>query len=303
MIGIEQLDVGILCVTCNQAQYISQAIDSFVTQLTKFTFKIFIIDDASTDETEKIINELIGIHPGLIKYTRNAENIGLISSYVKGLEFLTAKYIAYCDGDDFWTDPLKLEKQVTYMEENPEVILTHHKDVLLDERGIDYSVYSTVVDSPNLFQVYDTHFISSPSIVCRNIFTSDHLTMMKFAGSGDIAIFALAAVMGKIDYINESMACYRLAKGAQTSNFYSNARREICNINYVMLLNNTYGCRFDNQLLQKLVLVLNKHSHALSRLSVYQRFKIKVKNAILLYGNIPTSPLRRAQLLFNYIIN
>ena len=303
MNGIEQLDVGILCVTYNQAQYISQAIDSFVTQHTKFTFKIFIIDDASTDETEKIINELIGIHPGLIKYNRNAENIGLISSYIKGLELLTSKYIAYCDGDDFWTDPLKLEKQVTYMEENPEVILTHHKDVLLDERGIDYSVYSTVVDTPNLFQVYDTHFISSPSIVCRNIFTSNHLTMMKFAGSGDIAIFALAAVMGKIDYINECMACYRLAKGAQTSNFYSNARREICNINYVMLLNNLYGRRYDSQLVQKLAIVLKKNSQALSCLSVYQRFKIKVKNAILLYGNIPISPLRRAQLLFNYIIN
>ncbi len=120
--------VSISCITFNHENYIRDAIESFLMQKTTFLFEILIHDDASTDGTTAIIKEYELKFPDLIKPVYQTEN-----QYSKGVKIsqtynwprARGKYIALCEGDDYWTDPLKLQKQVDFLEENNEYGVVH----------------------------------------------------------------------------------------------------------------------------------------------------------------------------------
>jgi glycosyltransferase involved in cell wall biosynthesis len=122
--------LSICCITYNHENYISQAIEGFLAQKTSFNFEIIIHDDASTDATASIVKKYEQEHPNLIKAIYQTEN-----QYSKGIKpwpnfvfpIARGKYIALCEGDDYWTDPYKLQKQVDYLEANPEYNLTCHR--------------------------------------------------------------------------------------------------------------------------------------------------------------------------------
>lgn len=115
--------VSIRCVTYNQEKYISQALDSFLMQKTNFPFEIVVHDDASTDKTIEIIKEYEKKFPDIVKpiyetenqYSKKDNSLDLII-----LSHLKGKYTAYCEGDDFWTNKNKLQKQVDFLEQNPD---------------------------------------------------------------------------------------------------------------------------------------------------------------------------------------
>lgn len=122
--------VSICCITYNHAQYIRQCLDGFLMQKTDFPVEILIHDDASTDGTQDIIREYEQKYPELIKPIYQAEN-----QYSKGVKIsLTynwprakGKYIATCEGDDYWTDPYKLQKQVDFLESHPDYVMCSHR--------------------------------------------------------------------------------------------------------------------------------------------------------------------------------
>ena len=121
--------VSISCLTYNHAHLIRQALDSFMMQKADFKFEIVIHDDASTDGTADIIRDYEKKFPKIVKGIYQTENqfkkngvypVAFIYPHLKG------KYVAECDGDDYWTDPLKLQKQVDFMEKNIDCVMTHH---------------------------------------------------------------------------------------------------------------------------------------------------------------------------------
>lgn len=123
--------VSISCITYNHSAYIRQCLDGMLMQQTTFDFEILIHDDCSTDGTDDIIREYVSKFPQIIKPLFEEENqyqqgkpIGTI---VWNLPRAKGKYIAICEGDDYWTDPLKLQKQVDFMEANPEYVLCCHR--------------------------------------------------------------------------------------------------------------------------------------------------------------------------------
>lgn len=126
--------VSIICITYNHEPYIRQCLDGFMMQKTNFPFEVLIHDDASTDKTADIIREYKARYPDVIKPIYQTEN--QYSKGVKiGLTYLypnaKGKYIAECEGDDYWTDPLKLQKQVDFLEDNPSYSLcVHHYQIL-----------------------------------------------------------------------------------------------------------------------------------------------------------------------------
>ena len=132
----EEIKVSINCITYNQKSYIRKTIESFLMQKTNFNYEILIHDDASTDGTSDIIKEYERKYPHIIKAIYQTEN-----QYSKGIrvehEFnfkrAKGKYIAICEGDDYWTDENKLQKQVDYMEKNPLCTLCVHTVDLLDD--------------------------------------------------------------------------------------------------------------------------------------------------------------------------
>lgn len=113
--------VSILCTAYNHEKFIEKTIIGFLNQVTEFNYEIIIHDDASSDKTPHIINEYKNKYPNIIKPILQNEN-----QYSKGVNILHAimlpiasgKYIAFCEGDDYWIDELKLQKQITYMEKN-----------------------------------------------------------------------------------------------------------------------------------------------------------------------------------------
>lgn len=112
--------VSVCCITFNHEQYIKDALDGFVMQKTDFVFEIVISDDCSFDNTRNIIDEYKLRFPKLIRDVSPAKNKGIIENWKHVHLEARGEYIAFCEGDDYWTDPFKLQKQVEYMRRNPQ---------------------------------------------------------------------------------------------------------------------------------------------------------------------------------------
>jgi len=130
--------VSICCITYNHVSYIMEAIDSFLMQETTFPFEILIHDDASTDGTTDIIIDYANKYPDIIRTIIQTEN-----QYSKGglinprfvFPKARGKYIALCEGDDYWTDKTKLQKQVNFLENNPDYVITYTDSQPFDKSG------------------------------------------------------------------------------------------------------------------------------------------------------------------------
>ena len=149
-IKVKKNHVSICCITYNHEKYISECLDGFIKQKTDFTFEVLIHDDASTDKTATIIREYEAKHPDIIKpiyQTENQFSKGVSVSNVYNFPRVKGKYIAMCEGDDYWTDPLKLQKQVDYLEmnKNCSLVFTNYSiaydnnEVVKNEHISDYS--------------------------------------------------------------------------------------------------------------------------------------------------------------------
>lgn len=118
----------------NHGKYIRQAIESFLGQQ-QVDAELLIGNDASTDDTLQIAQEYASLHPDRIRIISNPRNLGLIGNYKSLVENSSAKYLAILESDDYWTDPLKLHRQVAWMEENPECGLVYTSGQFVDEAG------------------------------------------------------------------------------------------------------------------------------------------------------------------------
>ena len=110
------MKASIICVTYNQAKYIRRAIGSFLTQKTDFPFEIILADDCSTDGTSAICAEYAAKYPDLVHYLPSEKNVGGVENERRAIEAAQGEYIAVCEGDDYWIDKQKLQKQVEFMD-------------------------------------------------------------------------------------------------------------------------------------------------------------------------------------------
>lgn len=117
--------VSVLMITYGHEKYIRQAIESILMQECDFNYELIVANDCSPDKTDEIINEIIKSNSKghLIKYINRSKNIGMQSNYIDAYYNCKGEYIATCEGDDYWTDPLKLQKQVDFLETNADYIL------------------------------------------------------------------------------------------------------------------------------------------------------------------------------------
>ena len=143
--------VCIRCTTFKQERYIADCLEGFLIQETNFPFEVCIHDDASPDRTADIIREYEAKYPHIIKplyETENqwSKNDGSFTRIVAGM--LTRKYIAMCEGDDYWTDPHKLQTQIDFLESHPDYSLTFHDAEIKNEPGVEPtdSVYPQMED-------------------------------------------------------------------------------------------------------------------------------------------------------------
>jgi glycosyltransferase involved in cell wall biosynthesis len=212
--------VSICTITYNHSQYIKECLDGFLMQRTNFQFEVLIHDDASTDGTEEIIREYEAKYPEIIKPIYEKENQwvkGRRGSMVFNLPRSRGKYIALCEGDDYWTDPLKLQKQVDFLEENPDYSLCFHASKTI--RNNDPQNFSIIrprkLPSNRKFEM--KHIIlGGGGFMATNsmLFLKDRIQgrpeWMNNAPVGDIPLMLILASKGEIGYIDEVMSVYRV---------------------------------------------------------------------------------------------
>ena len=127
--------VSIICTVFNKEPWLKKTIDSFLSQKTEFLFEIILVDDASTDGSRKIIADYQASHPDLIRAFYQDENLGIAKTWVTICKEARGQYIARCDGDDFWIDPLKLQKQVDLLASKPDCKWSNTDFDIYDEHG------------------------------------------------------------------------------------------------------------------------------------------------------------------------
>ena len=127
--------VSIICTVFNKEPWLKKTIESFLAQKTEFSFEIILVDDASTDGSRKIIADYEASHPDLIRAFYQDENQGIAKTWVTICKEARGYYIARCDGDDFWIDPLKLQKQVNLLASKPDCKWSNTDFDIYDEHG------------------------------------------------------------------------------------------------------------------------------------------------------------------------
>ncbi|SFC09814.1 Glycosyltransferase involved in cell wall bisynthesis [Alkalibacterium subtropicum] len=227
--------VSIVCNAYNHEAYIAQAIESFLKQKTNFNFEILINDDASTDNTAEIIRAYESQSPDIINAMYQTENQHSKGVRICGINESRAvgKYIALCEGDDYWTDPYKLQKQVDFLENNEDVSLCVHGATIIEGRT-DKPLYKVrPADRSKYFSTEDIIFgggglFPTNSMVYRR---EDSVVRPAFYYSsfvGDYPLTIFLSLVGKVYYLDEIMSTYRYAvPGSWTEREYLNSERRI----------------------------------------------------------------------------
>lgn len=211
--------VVIQCLTYNHQPYIRQCLDGFIMQKTDFPFIAVIHDDASTDGTAEVVKEYEKKYPAIIKGIYQKENQyktnpQAIDNSIRPL--LTGKYIAVCEGDDYWTDPLKLQKQVDFLENHLEYSMCFHgAEVKIEHNKLTSSrkLYKHLQTREySGFEILKQWSIPTASVMFRNSYGT--LPQNKHFLFGDIVLFLWLAENGKIFCMKDIMAVYRRNGGS-----------------------------------------------------------------------------------------
>jgi glycosyltransferase involved in cell wall biosynthesis len=231
---ITNCTVSIFLLTYNQEQYISQTLESILSQETDFSYKIIIGDDASEDNTSLICSEYASRFPEKIEYHRHCNNLGLMGNFVKTATRLKGKYIAICDGDDYWLDSLKLQKQVNFLEENHKYALVGTGVQLVLKNGEISEKVNMDFQEISLEELIEDNKISAPTAVFRNYLELQNLPHWFHTipyGDWPLYLMSLQKYEAMACILPEVTAAYRLQSGVSfkmrknlSSVFKNNAR-------------------------------------------------------------------------------
>ena len=225
--------VSIVCDTYNHAPYIRRALDGFLCQQTDFPFEIIVHDDASTDGTADIIRTYEAAHPDLFRCVYRTENMfskdpKILEHYVFPLA--RGKYTAICEGDDYWTSPDKLQKQISYMEAHPDCTLCVCAADLVDpeENWIgSVSPYDVDTDiSTEDMIMGGGGFVATASIVAPTHLAKNRASFCDETDVDDAVLQIWFASNGTTHYFVESMCAYRQAVPGSWTEMYHAAGRE-----------------------------------------------------------------------------
>ncbi|MFD2552343.1 glycosyltransferase family 2 protein [Bizionia sediminis] len=249
---MEKITVSICCQTFNHKDYIAQALDSFLIQKTTFKYEILLRDDASTDGTSVICKRYAKEFPELIKLLAYKEN-----QYQKGVRPLAdnlkrakGKYIAICEGDDYWTDPLKLQKQVDFLEANADCSVCFHPSKFIYQNNpANFKIHKPKAANGNsFFTMKDVilgggSFMTTNSMVFRNNLITQNLRWVQDAPAGDLPLMLQLALKGSIGYIDEVMGVYRVVSpGSWSSTMLKSTKQNRKHYRLMM----TMWTEFDN---------------------------------------------------------
>ena len=260
--------VSVVCDVYNHEPYLRQCLDGFVIQKTNFKIEVLVHDDASTDKSAEIIMEYTNKYPDIFKPILQQENqysrgVGIWKTYQ--IPRVAGKYVAICEGDDYWTDPLKLQKQVDFLESHPDF------DMVRTDSNVYYQDTNITINSvfgkklfPNCEDTFVDYVVRPAWLAtCSWLIRSplgDYDNLPNDCFKGDLALMIYIAKRSKVKYLPEVTSVYRVLKNS-ASHFSDSAD----NIRFWKSQVNTrcyYSCYlslFDKIVLTKNILSVGRH--------------------------------------------
>ena len=208
------MKVSACIITYNQENFIVDCIEGALKQNVNFEYEIIIGDDCSTDKTSEICLEYAKKYPGLIKYYRRDQNLGLSGNWIATLKNCSGDYIALCEGDDYWTDANKLKQQVDDIGKDDSCIFSFHNSVITNivDNSRELRVGTNDIDrKPDFFSVIKQNNIRTETIVFKNILQWDELPFWFYNTLKiDFAIILLLLKTGYAKYLDKPMSVSRV---------------------------------------------------------------------------------------------
>ena len=201
--------VSVVSITYNHEAYIREALDGFVAQKTDFPVEFIVADDASTDATPAIIQDYAGRYPHLFRPILRPQNVGIHANLTDALSVARGDYLALCEGDDYWTDPMKLSKQVAFLDQHPETAVCFHPVRVIWTDGRKGSEFPPVGWRRDLSveALIRRNFIQTNSVVYRR--HSDYRDIPADVMPLDWYLHVRHAARGDIAMLPETMSVYR----------------------------------------------------------------------------------------------
>ena len=207
------MKVSICCITYNHAKFIEQALESFIFQKTDFDFEIIVSDDCSPDGTFSVIQSYQKKYPEKFKVIVNKTNVGMLPNFIQTLKLCTGEYIALCEGDDFWTDNLKLQSQVDFLDANSQFIgCFHNSEERYEESEVASFLYCNYSAAQKITfnDLAKANLMPTCSVVFRNNLFEDFPEWYYRLNMGDWTLHLLNARFGDFWYIPKVMGVHRL---------------------------------------------------------------------------------------------
>ena len=288
------MKVSVSVITYNQEEFIAQAIHSILGQEVTFDYEIVIGEDASTDRTGEIVLELEKRHPDRIRVVMRdemesecdrARGFGGKRNFVKTLQECRGEYVALLDGDDYWTDSHKLQKQVDFLERHPECSLCFHNAEMFYDDGSQPSMNLRPADQKEISTVEDiiAGMVPIPcTVLFRNNLLGELPASFDTVPNGDWMLFVLLAEHGNIGYLNEVMAAYRMHAGGNWSKLTTQQRIKE-HINTYQTINAHLNFKYDRMISEIVAAMLKNQREQHARLCLDQYHRL-VQNGELVKG-------------------
>ncbi|MFN0015026.1 MAG: glycosyltransferase [Saprospiraceae bacterium] len=220
----QPVTLHVLMLAYNVAPYIAEAIEGVLAQETNFPVLLVIGEDCSTDSTRGICLQYAEKHPGRILFLPGSKNLGIAGNAARALQHCTAKYIAICDGDDIWTDPAKLKKQVAFLENNPEYGLSYSDVHIISEtgepvHGDEHEELRTCYAGGDIFlKLIGGNFINnSTAVVRRDLLLSHTIDTDRKYYIHDYLMWLHVSLRSKVHFLPETTTAYRKHSGGVTN--------------------------------------------------------------------------------------
>lgn len=239
----DNIEVSVICITYNQVNYIEKTLSNIVSQKTNFRYEVIVHDDASTDGTADIVRTYAERYPDLITPILQEENqhskkVKVTSSLLPKAQ---GKYFAFCEGDDYWCNDHKLQKQYDVMEANLDCSMCVHKTQNINEDGSLYpsvqgeypTIHDGILDSETICKLFlkkpTTIFHTSSFFIRLSMFREIFLSnpeFTKYSTGGDQAMLRVCMTKGTYYFIDEIMTCYRRFAEGSINTSQKNATAE-----------------------------------------------------------------------------
>ena len=207
------MDVSVVLLTYNHERFLAQAIDSILAQRTREPYELLISEDCSTDRTREIIGRYQTQHPGRIRVFHSESNLNSNEVTLRALRAARGRYVAFLDGDDYWTSDEKLQCQVDFLDAHPECAICFHNALVFREDGTAPPRQFTRPTLPALTELpallEDNYIAGCAAMIRRKLLTGLPAWYVN-APFGDWPLYVLAAQHGSIGFLPQAMGAYRL---------------------------------------------------------------------------------------------